>query len=163
MSTVNDAWDVLQSGQWFGFNTTVTYCTFGSRERIGALTYTRCAATSGTRRIRERRNPTAAASHFTPSRRTCRPPAAREMSGGDRGRGPRRRNDPGRLPFPGPSGFHVDLPSSDRLVEMQTLRLWAAWRASAGAETRGSAPRCAIKDARRTPVPPTKDGTGREF
>lgn len=30
------------------------------------------------------------------------PPAAREMSGGDLGRGPRRRNDPGRLPFPDP-------------------------------------------------------------
>lgn len=46
----------------------------------GVLTYTRCAATSGTCRIRERRNPTAAASHFTPSRRTCRQPPRRNAS-----------------------------------------------------------------------------------
>lgn len=40
-------------------------------ERNNGLTCTRCAVTSGTWRIREKRNPQAAASHFTPSGRTC--------------------------------------------------------------------------------------------
>ena len=139
-----------------------TYCTFGLRESISVLTYTRCSATSATCRIREKRNPTAAASHFTPSRRTCCQPPQRNVRW--RLREETTEEELTRAtPFPGPSGPGANLPSPVSLDKTRTVRLWAAWRAFVGAETRGSAPRCAIKDARRTPVPPTKDGTSREF
>lgn len=99
MSTINDARDVLQSWQWFGVNTTATYCTFRLREKISVLTYTRCAATSGTCRIRGGFPP-------PPPRHTSHRPGAHaatercqvESAGG----GPRRGNYSGRLPFPDP-------------------------------------------------------------
>lgn len=100
-------------------NTTATNCTFGWRWGVGVLTYTRCAATSGTCRIRERRNPTAVASHFTPSTRTCRQPPRRNVStAGTGGRLRERTAKEGQLgatPFPGPSGLCAHLPSACEL------------------------------------------------
>lgn len=105
MTPMKDAWDVLPSRQRFGVSATATNCTFGSRSRSRSrsrmgcvLTYTRCAATSGTCRIRERRNP-AAASHFTPSRRACRQPPRRNVTTAGLGE---RTTKEGRLPFPDP-------------------------------------------------------------
>lgn len=80
------------------------------------LTYTRCAATSGTCRIRERRKPaaTAAASHFTPSGRTCRQAATEkcqvETAGGVHGGGRTTQGDSLFPPF-----------ASDGLEETRTL------------------------------------------
>lgn len=119
-------------------NTTATNCTFGWRWRwrcggggVGVLTYPRCAATSGTCRIRERRNPTDGASHFTPSRRTClQPPPENRLNRGnrrgeDRGGGTTR----GRLPFPDPRD---SLPTFPPLT----------------APTRRQLPACDARDAR---------------
>lgn len=70
------------------------------------LTYTRCAATSGTCRIRERRNP-AAASHFTPPRRACRQPPRRNVTTAGLGE---RTTEEGRLPFPDPRDYVPTFP-----------------------------------------------------
>lgn len=99
-------------------------CTFGLRERMRRLTYTRCAATSGTCRIRERRKPTAAASHFTPSGRTCRQAATEKCQVETAGGGRTTQGD---------SLFPLCLWQARR--DADSLRLRAAWCASAGADT----------------------------
>lgn len=154
MSALNDA-VLLTLDQWFGVSSTAT-------NRVFASWRTEATHLHKVRNVGYPENPTAAASRFTPSGRTCRQPPRRDVTTagtrrrlreeeeeGDHGGGTTQGDSLSRTPgtlrtFPPLSG-----------VSVMRVRRWP--------KLVDEDPRCAIKDARRTPVPPTKEGTGREF
>lgn len=81
-----------------------------------------------------------------PPRHTSHRPGAHaarrhaQMSGGVCGREPRRRNYSGRLPFPEPRDSAPTFPPLSGSTRRELSACERAWCASAGAETRGSAP-----------------------